>query len=197
MFYCINSDCKYSAVVLWFHYCSKMVFVSPETSLASGVGGGVLIALSSTGLMFFTGNVLGISGILGSTISKKESFRSWRVPFLVGMLGAGIVATVVAPGSAEVFFASKHGSLKPAAAALAGVLVGFGTRMANGCTSGHGVCGLPRFSPRSLVAVGSFMASGAVTAYFTRALPALRALIEVRRRLQIAVGWPRSLSQPL
>jgi uncharacterized membrane protein YedE/YeeE len=120
--------------------------------------GGALIGLSASMLLFFHGRVAGISGIVGGGLTLPKGDMSWRVLFLVGLVVGGFIVTMLAPrliGSAVT---------PVGATVVAGVLVGFGTRMGNGCTSGHGICGLSRLSSRSLFAVLSFMAIGFGTA---------------------------------
>jgi uncharacterized membrane protein YedE/YeeE len=120
--------------------------------------GGALIGSGSALLLLTHGRIAGISGIAGGLVQRATSDRAWRIAFLAGLTAAGAVAAVVMP-------AAIGAPVRPLAAiAVAGLLVGFGTRLGNGCTSGHGVCGLSRLSVRSLVAVATFMATGAITA---------------------------------
>ena len=117
-------------------------------------GGGVLIGLAATLMLGMNGRVAGVSGIVGGLLRTGADDRGWRLAFVAGLVGAGLVLFPVLPGA----FISAE---RPAVLIIAsGLLVGVGTRMANGCTSGHGVCGLARFSPRSLAAVGMFMFAG-------------------------------------
>lgn len=129
--------------------------------------GGVLIGLAATSLFLLNGQVAGISGILGATLRRDtpSEERRWRLAFLLGLVGAGAVFFLLQPGA---FAPLPGGSL--GRAALAGVLVGFGTRLASGCTSGHGVCGISRLSVRSLAATATFIAFGALTVALTKAL---------------------------
>lgn len=129
------------------------------TPLAS-LAGGALIGLSAALMLLFHGRIAGISGIAGGLLSgPPKGDVLWRALFVAGLVGAGAVAARLAPAALEV------GVERPTAAlVIAGLLVGFGTRLGNGCTSGHGVCGLSRMSPRSLVATLSFMAAGVATA---------------------------------
>ncbi len=125
--------------------------------------GGALIGLSATLLLLFSGRIAGISGILNAFINPREPESGWRGLFLLGLiLGAGAYIWTQ-PGAAP-----APAELPLWVLALAGVLVGFGTRMGSGCTSGHGVCGLGRFSMRSLVATLIFMATGVATVYVVR-----------------------------
>ena len=127
--------------------------------------GGVLIGLASVLLLVGLGRIAGISGILGSAlVPEGQDGRSWRWLFLLGLpLGAVIVARWVAPVAPTVT------SSTPLLLA-GGALVGFGTRLGNGCTSGHGVCGVSRGSRRSITATLVFMATAAVTVFVMRHL---------------------------
>jgi uncharacterized membrane protein YedE/YeeE len=136
----------------------EMTEFTPYSELA----GGLLIGLSASLLLIGYGRITGISGIASQLLLGKSGDRAWRAAFLAGLLLAGIVAARLSPG---VFSASPR-SL--AAVAGAGLLVGIGTRLGSGCTSGHGVCGLSRLSPRSLVATLTFIVSGVVTVTLLR-----------------------------
>lgn len=130
--------------------------------------GGFMIGLAAVWLAWANGRIAGISGILGHLIElllqdKREQF-GWRIAFLLGLIGAPVFWTLFAALPASV---QQTGSL---GLVIGGLLVGMGTRYANGCTSGHGICGLSRFSLRSLVAVCSFMGSAVVTVYVLRHL---------------------------
>ena len=131
------------------------------TPVASLIGG-VLIGLASVWLLAANGRIAGISGILHGLLARSPGDRSWRVLFIVGLVAAGFVWQAFAGP------ASIRDSLGLGWVAAAGLLVGFGTRIGGGCTSGHGVCGLGRFSLRSLVAVCVFMALGVATAVVVR-----------------------------
>ena len=120
--------------------------------------GGALIGAAGSLLLLTHGRIAGISGVLGSLLPPSARDRGWRLAFMGGLLGAGLIGGLVSP-------TLIGGSVRSLPLVIvAGVLVGFGTRMGSGCTSGHGVCGLSRLSPRSLVAVVTFMITGAVTA---------------------------------
>jgi uncharacterized membrane protein YedE/YeeE len=120
----------------------------------------MLIGLAAAKLLLFNGRIAGISGIIGGLIPPDRRDAFWRLAFVGGMVAGGLVSYAVAP---ELFRIEIERSLP--AVALAGLLVGFGTRLGSGCTSGHGVCGISRFSPRSLLATGTFMATGALTVF--------------------------------
>ncbi len=125
----------------------------------SALAGGALIGLSASLMLLANGRIAGISGIFGGLLSPKAGDIAWRLAFVLGLAAAGIAMYLSAP---ELIQVSETRSM--AATVVAGLLVGFGVRMGNGCTSGHGVCGLSRFSKRSLIATLTFMATGAVTA---------------------------------
>lgn len=129
--------------------------------------GGALIGLASALLLWLNGRIAGISGILGLLFlgPRPVAERSWRLAFLLGLpAGAALSILLLNPSPAIALPVDWRGM------ALAGLLVGFGTRMANGCTSGHGICGLARFSRRSLAATLSFMGAGMLTVYVIRHL---------------------------
>jgi uncharacterized membrane protein YedE/YeeE len=121
--------------------------------------GGILIGLAATLLLLGSGRVAGVSGILGGLLLPTDSDRRWRALFIAGLFVAGAIAAWLAPES----IGDSPRSLPTLA--IAGLLVGVGTRIGNGCTSGHGVCGLSRLSPRSLAATLTFIAIGMITAY--------------------------------
>lgn len=129
----------------------------------SALAGGVLIGVVATLLLWLTGRIAGISGILGGVVMPRSGDVAWRAAFLLGLIGAGAAWLWWVPGA----FTPRQG-FPPLLLVIAGVLVGFGTRMGNGCTSGHGVCGLGRLSPRSLAAVLTFMVTAIVTTYVVR-----------------------------
>ena len=130
-----------------------------QTSWLLGLGGGLLIGAASALLLVTHGRIAGISGICGSLLQPDTTDRAWRLAFVLGLALAGITAVIIAPSA----IGGSPRTLPMVA--VAGVLVGFGTRMGSGCTSGHGVCGLSRRSRRSFVAVMTFMATGALTAW--------------------------------
>ena len=138
----------------WLHF-------TPWTSL----GGGILLGIASAMFVLLNGRILGISGILGGLLAPRLGDISWRLAFLLGMGAAPLVFAAVMPP--ELLPVVRIDASEPVIA-LAGVLVGLGTRYGSGCTSGHGVCGLSRLSPRSLVATLSFMAAGFATVYLLR-----------------------------
>jgi uncharacterized membrane protein YedE/YeeE len=129
----------------------------------SAVAGGALIGLAATILWLGLGRIAGISGIVGGLVPAQAGDVSWRVAFLAGLLVVGVGASLWWPQA--VASSPLRG---PVVMLFAGVVVGFGTRLGNGCTAGHGVCGLSRGSPRSLVATLTFMAAGILTASLVR-----------------------------
>lgn len=140
----------------------------------SALAGGALIGLSASLLMLLLGRVAGVSGIVAGLVgifSKDGSGDddvAWRLAFIAGLLGAGAVAALFAP---ELMTSSTAVvGRTPALMVVAGVIVGVGARVGGGCTSGHGVCGLSRFSWRSLIATITFMATGVVAATALRVL---------------------------
>lgn len=128
------------------------------TPLASSLGG-ALIGLASALVLLVQGRVAGVSGILDGVLHPRPGEFAWRAAFVAGLGVAGGAAALLAPA-----LVSASSDRPPVLIALAGLLVGFGTRLGSGCTSGHGVCGLSRFSRRSLVSVITFLAVGALTA---------------------------------
>lgn len=139
--------------IAWDHF-------TPWASLA----GGVLIGLAAALFILFNGRIAGISGILGGLLEWPRGDVAWRIAFLLGLIGAPLVYSLAAPLPAVEVDAGT------ATLVVAGLLVGIGTRYGAGCTSGHGVCGLSRRSPRSLVATLAFMAAGFLTVFIVRHL---------------------------
>ncbi len=126
--------------------------------------GGLLIGLAAALLWLLDGRVAGISGIAGGLFGAATGDRGWRWAFLGGLLGGGALMWQLLPGAFGA--AATGGGLVPsiAVAVIAGLLVGVGTSLSSGCTSGHGVCGISRLSRRSIAATMTFMAAGAATA---------------------------------
>lgn len=134
------------------------------------LAGGAVIGLAATFLLYFNGRVAGVSGIAGGLVGGAGD-RPWRLAFVGGLLLGGLLLRFAWPEQA--FFGSLP-ARSPVLLVAAGLLVGFGTRLANGCTSGHGVCGLSRGSVRSLAATLTFMATGAGTVLAARLLGGAR-----------------------
>jgi uncharacterized membrane protein YedE/YeeE len=122
--------------------------------------GGVLIGLAATLLLLFKGKIFGITGILAGLFNKYTSDTYWRIAIVLGLLSGSYFTSIFFP---EFFDYQINSSTTKMI--IAGFLVGFGTRLGSGCTSGHGVCGLPRFSIRSLIATLTFMGAGILTVY--------------------------------
>ncbi len=122
----------------------------------SALAGGLLIGIAAAGMWLLSGRIAVVSGILGSALLGGRD-RGWRLAFVAGLVAGGAALYLVAPDR----FGPPHAGL--AQLAIAGLLVGVGTSLANGCTSGHGVCGVGQLSPRSLVATCTFIATGVLT----------------------------------
>lgn len=138
-----------------------------EFNWITALGGGILIGISATLLLAFNGRIAGISGIVNGAIGLTNR-ELWRWYFLLGLLGGGAIyeyALATQP--------TPHSTFTPWAMIVGGFLVGVGTRMGNGCTSGHGVCGLGRLSLRSLVAVITFLITAILTVFVVRHVIAL------------------------
>lgn len=134
--------------------------------IAKALAGGVLIGAASALLLFTHGRIAGISGILGGLLNRPFESGGWRLWFLGGMVAGGVGLFAVSPGSFSRVVPESAG--KWLVLLGAGLLVGFGTRLANGCTSGHGVCGIGRFSPRSIIATLTFLAVGMATLFVAK-----------------------------
>ncbi len=132
----------------------------------SSAAGGALIGLSAAVLWLTVGRIAGISGILGGLGTARGDNVGWRIAFLVGLVAAPLLYVAIR-GAPTVLVEAG-----PMQLIVAGLLVGFGTRLGGGCTSGHGVCGLARLSRRSLVATGLFIGVAVVTVFVTHHIPA-------------------------
>lgn len=133
--------------------------MSPEFTPWLSTVGGALIGASASAMLLLEGRVAGISGIVGGLFTPKAGDIGWRLAFVAGLVLAGIGGMLLAPESVAV-----EVQRAPWMLVVAGLLVGVGTRLGNGCTSGHGVCGLSRMSLRSLASVVTFMGVGAAVA---------------------------------
>lgn len=138
-----------------------MPYIVTFTPLAA-LGGGLLIGLAASLLVLVDGKVAGISGILGGLMRHTAGDVAWRWAFVIGLAVAPLAYAWMAP------VPRPRMEAMPLALGLAGVLVGFGTRLGGGCTSGHGVCGLARLSARSFVATGIFVATAVATVFVAR-----------------------------
>ena len=140
----------------WAHF-------TPSMSLS----GGIILGIASAIFILVNGRILGISGILGGLMPPKAGDTFWRIAFLLGLFTAPTLFHAVVPAE---YITTPRIDATELTVVAAGLLVGIGTRYASGCTSGHGVCGLSRLSPRSLVATASFMFAGFVMVYVMRHL---------------------------
>jgi len=132
-------------------------------AVVTALAGGVLIGLAAVLLMLALGRIAGIAGIIGGLVGSGAGEIGWRIAFVAGLIAGPFAAALFGAPLPEVHVdASVPGIL------VAGLLVGFGSRLGNGCTSGHGVCGLARWSPRSLAATLTFMAAGAAVVFVAR-----------------------------
>ncbi|HYH21478.1 MAG TPA: YeeE/YedE thiosulfate transporter family protein [Azospirillum sp.] len=131
----------------------------------AALAGGALIGLSAALLLVLNGRVAGISGMLGGLVAPARGETAWRLAFLAGLLAAPLAYAALGGTLPDV-----QADASAALLVVGGLLVGFGTRLGSGCTSGHGVCGLARLSPRSLVATGVFMAAAVATVFVARHL---------------------------
>jgi uncharacterized protein len=135
--------------------------MSPFDPLSAAIGG-ALIGLAATLLMLLTGRIAGISGILGDLLDSGGSDRAWRLAFAAGLIAAPLA---LALGGHALANPAMPGAI---IVAIAGLLVGIGTRLGSGCTSGHGICGIACLSPRSIAATVTFMATAMLVVAFMR-----------------------------
>jgi uncharacterized membrane protein YedE/YeeE len=126
------------------------------TPIASLIGG-ALIGLAAVGMLLFTGRISGVSGIYGGLLTADKGDSAWRAWFIGGLMAGAVVMSFLRPESLDITVQRSE-----LAIIVAGLLVGVGARLGSGCTSGHGVCGIGRLAPRSLVAAAVFMTTGAI-----------------------------------
>ena len=131
-------------------------------ALAGPLLGGILVGLAAAALLLFNGQIAGISGIVGGLLRPRPGSVGWRVAFLAGLLAGGAALAIWSPETL-----GPPVSRPTVVFVLAGLFVGGGTRLGNGCTSGHGVCGIGRGSLRSTVATATFMTTAAAVVFFT------------------------------
>lgn len=129
------------------------------TPIASTLGG-VLIGLAVAALYFFNGRILGISNITAELLNPASADKTWRLVFIAGLIAGGFAIMLWQPAAIGASPASTGLLI------LAGLCVGYGASLGRGCTSGHGICGISRLSPRSIIATVTFMCTGGVTVYF-------------------------------
>ena len=138
----------------------------------AALSGGLVLGLASAAFVLLSGRILGISGILGGLVAPISALRKgdtgWRLAFLLGLAAAAWVVNTYATATGNNIVPAPHIVASYPVLIIAGLLVGMGTRCAAGCTSGHGVCGLSRFSLRSLVATLTFMGTGFITVFIVR-----------------------------
>ncbi len=138
-------------IIDWYHF-------TPWSALA----GGALIGIAAALFVLFNGRIAGITGIVGGLLRPKLHDIGWRLAFVIGL--------IIAPLIWQLFFTLPAIQIDASnqLLAIAGIIVGFSTRLGSGCTSGHGVCGISRLSPRSIIATLAFMATGFLTVYVVR-----------------------------
>ena len=130
--------------------------------IAAPLVGGALIGLATASILLLQGRVAGVSGIVGELMERSDGDQRWRVAFLAGLVAGGLLLQWFLPASLGLPVSSG------VVLAVAGLLVGFGTRMSGGCTSGHGLCGNARLAPRSIVATITFMTVAMAVTYVVR-----------------------------
>ena len=136
-----------------------------EANYLGGLIGGALIGIAASLLLLLTGRIAGVSGILGGIFAAANGTeRFWRMTFVIGLVCGAAIFSLASDGLAV------EPSMSHLKLLIAGLLVGAGTRLGSGCTSGHGVCGLARRSPRSFAATATFMLFGALTVFVMRHL---------------------------
>lgn len=137
-----------------------MTKVSNMHPYLAGLTGGLLLGAAAVGYLYIDGRILGISGMISQCLNPDTVTKTPALPFFIGMIAASLLLSS----------RFEHPVLEASLSKLilAGFLVGFGTRLGSGCTSGHGICGLARWSPRSMVAVATFMTTGFITVFLTR-----------------------------
>ena len=126
-----------------------------EFEVATPLAGGIMIGIAAAMMLLFSGKIAGVSGIFGGMLFQQGEERSWRLSFVAGLIAGGILLYIL---NAEFFENTSGRGLL--AVTIAGLLVGIGTRVGGGCTSGHGVCGIGRLSGRSIVATVTFVVAG-------------------------------------
>jgi uncharacterized membrane protein YedE/YeeE len=137
--------------------------IMSPSDLVPAATGGALIGLSAVLLMWLTGRIAGISGIVGGVLTGQSTDKGWRLAFLGGLVAAPLLLGLIGRGPAEPQMPASW-----LVVVLGGLLVGFGTRLGGGCTSGHGLCGVARLSPRSIAATAIFMVTAMLVVAVTR-----------------------------
>lgn len=131
--------------------------------MVAPIVGGIVIGLSAAALLLLNGRIAGVSGIIGGLLKPRAGDALWRALFVGGLIAGGVLLRFTASDPFHGLTATSPGVL-----IAAGLMVGFGASLGSGCTSGHGVCGVGRLSPRSIIATVAFMMSGAVTVFIAR-----------------------------
>ncbi len=144
------------------HFMLGIVTMLGFTPVLSSIGG-ILIGLAAVGLLLFNGRIAGISGILGGVLRPAVNDTLWRIVFIAGLLVGALIIKRLDPAAMAI-----HIDVTLPTVVLGGLLVGLGTRIGSGCTSGHGVCGIGRLAPRSIVASAVFFVSAVATVYVVR-----------------------------
>lgn len=134
-----------------------------EFTPVSGLVGGMLIGVASVLMLWGAGRITGISGIFGGLLTPAQGDTAWRAAFIAGLVVGGLLWPLLSGDPLPIDLQASWPIML-----VGGLLVGFGTRLGSGCTSGHGVCGIGRLSPRSLVAVVTFMLAAGLTTYAKR-----------------------------
>lgn len=132
-------------------------------TIINALFGGLLIGVAVSLMLLFNGRVTGISGIVNGLITPQKGDTVWRVFFVLGLLLGGLILSILMPGSLINTLPTSNGMIF-----FAGLLVGFGTVMGSGCTSGHGICGFSRLSPRSFIATIVFISAGILAVYLIK-----------------------------
>jgi uncharacterized membrane protein YedE/YeeE len=140
-----------------------MSLVWSTSSVLSALAGGALIGAAASFLLRFNGRIAGVSGVLAGVLSGERQELGWRALFVAGLLAGGVILVVVHPQALAIEAPPSIG-----VAIMGGILVGVGTRLSGGCTSGHGVCGISRLSVRSILATVTFMATAMATVFLMR-----------------------------
>jgi uncharacterized membrane protein YedE/YeeE len=149
-----------SSVFAWHH----RFWMIGQTCMIAPLFGGTLIGIGASLLLYGTGRIFGISGVLGGLFTSRANDRGWRLGVILGLIVAGLILKLQYPAA----FPSQSGPNDPLKYILSGFLVGFGTQLGSGCTSGHGICGVSRLSLRSIAATCTFMVTGIITVYVLR-----------------------------
>jgi hypothetical protein len=155
-----ETKCRFAR---WVEPHGKETAAMHNLTPLSGLSGGALIGLATAALMLLTGRIAGVSGIFGGLLALRPGDQAWRIAFVAGLIAAPLIAALAGAPLPRPAITSNL-----ALAAIGGLLVGFGSRLGSGCTSGHGVCGFARLSARSIAATMIFMGTAVVTVAIVR-----------------------------